>query len=88
MTPTNKIVDQFTDLPISPQQKWKLRKKAARLCVLCGKPLNLYWSYCDPCQTKITAKRRVKAGNQPWRPGHVGRPPACHSIKNPVQKAA
>jgi hypothetical protein len=31
-----KIVDEFTDLPISRQQKWQLRRAKEGRCVICG----------------------------------------------------
>ena len=30
-----KIIDEFTDLPISRQRKYQLRNKALGLCILC-----------------------------------------------------
>ena len=31
-----KIVDEFTDLPISRQQKWQMRRAKEGRCVICG----------------------------------------------------
>ena len=36
--PTNKILDEFTDLPISAHAKFILRRKKAGLCHHCPKP--------------------------------------------------
>ena len=36
--PTKKIMDEFTDRPISRQRKWQLRKVKAGRCHICGKP--------------------------------------------------
>lgn len=33
-----KIKDKFTNLPVSRQRKYQLRKKRAGMCVLCGEP--------------------------------------------------
>ena len=33
-----KIKDKFTNLPVSRQRKYQLRKKKNGLCILCGKP--------------------------------------------------
>lgn len=32
------IKDEFTDLPISRQRKWQMRKQKAGLCIICGQP--------------------------------------------------
>jgi hypothetical protein len=77
-----------TPKPVSRQRAWQLRMKASGRCILCGKPRGNCWDRCDPCQAKVTAAVRKRTGCQPWQPGKPGRPPACHSIKNPVQKAA
>jgi hypothetical protein len=83
-----KIIDEFTDLPIHHHRKWQLRQKRDGKCVLCGKPRNLYWEKCDDCQERFRVWNRERNGFQPWRPGGRGRPPVCHSIKNPIPKAA
>ena len=31
------IVDEFTDMPISKQRRWQLRKEKAGKCITCGK---------------------------------------------------
>lgn len=33
-----RIIDEFTDLPVSNQRKWQLRKSAQGLCIICGNP--------------------------------------------------
>lgn len=33
-----KIKDKFSALPVSRQRKYQLRRKQAKLCILCGKP--------------------------------------------------
>ncbi len=33
------IKDEFTDLPLSRQRKWQLRRRRAGLCIICGKPV-------------------------------------------------
>jgi hypothetical protein len=38
-----KIVDEFTDLPISRQQKWQLRRAKEGRCVICGEPKVTAW---------------------------------------------
>ena len=38
-----KIVDEFTDLPISRQQKWQLRRAKEGRCVICGDPKVTAW---------------------------------------------
>jgi hypothetical protein len=40
-----KIVDEFTDLPISRQQKWQLRRAKEGRCIICGEPKVTAW-YC------------------------------------------
>jgi hypothetical protein len=38
-----KIVDEFTELPISRQQKWQLRRAKEGRCVICGEPKVTAW---------------------------------------------
>ena len=38
-----KIVDEFTELPISRQQKWQLRRAKEGRCVICGEPKATAW---------------------------------------------
>jgi hypothetical protein len=38
-----KIVDEFTELPISRQQKWQLRRAKEGRCVICGQPKVTAW---------------------------------------------
>jgi hypothetical protein len=38
-----KIVDEFTDLAISRQQKWQLRRAKEGRCVICGEPKMTAW---------------------------------------------
>lgn len=33
-----KIKDKFTNLPVSRQRKYQLRKKQSGMCIICGKP--------------------------------------------------
>jgi hypothetical protein len=38
-----KIVDEFTEMPISRQQKWQLRRAKEGRCVICGEPKVTAW---------------------------------------------
>jgi hypothetical protein len=38
-----KIIDEFTKLPISRQQKWQLRRAKEGRCVICGEPKATAW---------------------------------------------
>lgn len=38
-----KIVDEFTDRPISRQQKWQLRRAKEGRCVICGEKKVTAW---------------------------------------------
>ena len=38
-----KIIDEFTDLEISRQQKWQLRRAKEGRCVICGEPKVTAW---------------------------------------------
>ena len=38
-----KIMDEFTDLPVSRQQKWQLRRAKEGRCVICGEPKVTAW---------------------------------------------
>ena len=38
-----KIIDEFTDRPISRQQKWQLRRAKEGRCVICGEPKATAW---------------------------------------------
>lgn len=48
----NQIVDAFTDLPVSRQRKWQLRRQAAGLCEKCGQPSIPDAAQCLKCLKK------------------------------------
>lgn len=52
------LEDDYTDLPVSRQYKWSLRKKAVGKCVQCGsKRLYTKW-HCESCNKKKIARHR------------------------------
>jgi hypothetical protein len=58
-----KIIDEFTDLPISRQQKWQLRRAKEGRCVICGEPKVTAWH----CLKHAIANRewaRIYSGSQ------------------------
>jgi hypothetical protein len=57
-----KIVDRFTDLPVSRQRKYQLRMKARRRCIICGEPAvrRVYCLY-HMVKYRELARARVKA---------------------------
>lgn len=61
--------------PLNKQQRWQERRRAARLCITCGKKRALFGPACDECRERHQAARRTKKGCRPWRPGHPGRRP-------------
>lgn len=76
-----KIIDQFTDLPVSKQRKHQLRRKAAGLCEVpgcCFPPVGK--SYCKYHLKKWRQRQRKKLGCKPWHPGGKGRPPIDRKI--------
>ncbi len=58
--PDSMINDQFTDLPISRQRRYQLRKKAKGLCVICGKRKAITESLCARCSKKRGVKHPGK----------------------------
>lgn len=54
------IRDQFTDLPVSRQRRWQLRKMAAGKCLVCGRP-KINAKFCRMHRKRINAKRRSAA---------------------------
>ncbi len=53
----NTIIDQFTDLQISRQRRYQLRKQASGLCVICGKRKAVSKSLCARCLKKRGVKK-------------------------------
>ncbi len=56
-TPKN---DEFSDLPISPSMKTKLRRKKLGLCPNCGSDEQTGGKVCNSCIEKIREKEREK----------------------------
>lgn len=58
------------------QRAWQLRKQAAGLCVICGKPkADGSKQSCLEHLEKNRVGNRERTGHKPWRPGGRGRPP-------------
>lgn len=45
--PRSKIIDEFTNLNISRQRKYQLRKAKIKCCAICGKPIEHFAWFCD-----------------------------------------
>ena len=56
--PRHAIIDEFTALTVSPQRKWQLRRRKARLCIVCSAPA-VNATHCDNCRVKFN---RIVAG--------------------------
>jgi len=93
---SKKIIDQFTDLPVSRERKRQLRKEAVGLCIqgACKRKAT-GWKRCLKhrleCRERFnTPKRRRyvrlnqrrKYGWKPWHPGGRGRPPLDRKKEN------
>jgi hypothetical protein len=52
-----KIKDEFSDLPISKQRKYQLRRKRDKRCTLCGAPAE-QGSLCLKHQTELRERMR------------------------------
>ncbi|MCX8090962.1 MAG: hypothetical protein N3I86_08525 [Verrucomicrobiae bacterium] len=60
-----KIIDRFTNLPVSRQRKYQLRMKARKRCIICGEPV-VRASYClyhmvkyrELARARVNAQRR------------------------------
>jgi len=72
------IKDEFSDLPISRQRKYQLRKLKNGKCQICGKQLSRFSATrCDKHHEYSRVHTRLKMGYKPWVEGGVGRPPTC-----------
>jgi len=72
-----KIIDEFTDLPVSRQRKKQLRYQRDNRCMICGQPREAEATNKVLCVRHTTAfnqQQRARAGFQPWQPGKAGRP--------------
>lgn len=78
---TKKIIDEFTDLPISRQRKYQLRRVKKGVCISCGRPLFLGGRFCEKHYNRNQQVARKREGNNAWRKGHRGRPPLTYIIK-------
>lgn len=67
----NKIIDEFTDRPVSHQRKSQLRAVRDGNCMTRFKPREKHPAQCDSC----FQKKRDRLGIKPWRPGSRGRMP-------------
>jgi len=56
-----KIIDEFTDLPVSPQRKTQLRMARARRCIICGKPA-VMGRFCLKHRVKERERQRKRLG--------------------------
>lgn len=63
----DKIIDQFSDLPMSRQRKYQLRKASRGLCQICTKPVMTGLTLC-PTHVAIQAMR----GRERTRLRHEG----------------
>jgi hypothetical protein len=56
-----RIKDEFTDLPISRQRKYQLRRQRDKLCTECGQPA-IRGSRCLEHLVKARERQRKKRG--------------------------
>lgn len=65
---TKKITDEFSDLKVSRQRKWQLRREKAGLCRICGQPaVQILRGAKVRCLTHAIAQRelfRARAGSK------------------------
>ena len=62
----------------SRQQQMIARRRAAGVCIQCGKVPPVTKSHCEPCREKHSeyqAKVNRAKGYKPWVEGKRGRPP-------------
>jgi sulfatase maturation enzyme AslB (radical SAM superfamily) len=59
----NKIIDQFTNLKVSRQRKWQLRKKVQGKCQECGEPV-VYSGWCYKHYVYHREVKRKSVGNK------------------------
>lgn len=71
----NKIIDEFTELPISRQRKKQLRWQRDGLCELCGRPVAFGSTLCEKHLLQNRAWNRANRGSKQWHAGGQGRPP-------------
>ena len=64
------IKDQFSDLPISRQRKWQLRRAKLGLCIKCGEPVLPGFVHCENHHKKNLRDKppsRARAVNTRYR---------------------
>jgi len=74
------IIDQFTDLPITRQRKWQLRKQAEGKCITCGAPAVVAFF----CLKHAVGKREYERVKE----GFKFRKPSCKTYQLEAQEAA
>jgi len=71
-----KIIDEFTDRPVSRQRIKQLRWKRDGRCSICGKPHSATSAnFCDKHAESATKFGRKYSSSKPWHPGGRGRIP-------------
>ena len=69
-----KIIDEFTDLPVSRERKRQLRNHKRGLCK-CGSPQYGLARKCLKCLQYCRRMANERDGTSQWEPGKRGRPP-------------
>ena len=62
-----RIMDEFSDLPISKQRRWQLRQEKAGKCITCGKPAARYQrceSHADALVLRTREHQRIRLGGE------------------------
>ncbi len=58
-----KIIDEFTNLPVSRQRKWQLRKQKLVHCRICGAPA-ISGMYCLEHMVALRERQRARLGSK------------------------
>jgi hypothetical protein len=61
-----KINDEFSDLPISKQRKWQLRKFRDGKCQICGDGVIRFGSWL--CKAHLLSHRKYERATKGWKP--------------------
>ena len=58
-----KIIDEFTNLKVSRQRKWQLRKVNTNRCMICGQPSE-FKNLCLKHRVAVREAERVHSGRK------------------------
>jgi hypothetical protein len=84
-----KIIDRYTNLPVSRQRKYQLRMKARKRCIICGEPA-VRTTYClyHMIKYRELARARVHAQRRNYGARSYQIEMALHALQKSQRKRA